>query len=491
MKKHKYHLSIQFEDSNPNFSYYDENYNSYNGTPHNKVGLNDIFTNPNMMNVIEDDFFKKPKNKKSKNKWSKKKKIWVFSIAIAAGVVTIAGCGAGVAAYVIKQNSTLYSNGSPLEYNSSSKATQWISQRTLSLLFGYKYTNSTDFQFEAGTGWIYQANQLANTFYIATNLHVANILSYVGNSNVQTFSNSNLQTKSYSDQLLTYVGITTSGANTSKYSNDIVYFLVSNPEVTFTTTSNSEFNNIFNKTARQYNGLVQTTKYNGAQDIAILKYTINPYSISTTGIMTNKNSNLSSSTKNKYLQTFQKWIFNYFANPTSIYTGYVENISLDNKSLYMAGFPSYNKESGSQGSSLSDISWISFSDFTTYGSLQYPAKVFAESYGSDYLPLSYPIGFYDSSKTNYRDYNYVSIGIQSMINASSFAGSSGSPIVMKDSSGSFQIAGIYWGELSTSDRTFYKGLMTWFNTNAYYLSDGSTAEYKLTTQIDAAISKIK
>ncbi|BAC44630.1 hypothetical protein D8X55_03010 [Malacoplasma penetrans] len=429
-----------------------------------------------------------------------------FGLIAAVGAVTISGAGVGIY-FVIKKNNTLYdANGNPLAYNKSSSATNWISHRTVSLLFQYAYSENSvttpvlnsSSPYQAGTGWIYQADQSSNTFYIATNLHVANILSFIGKSNVQTVESNTRGTyfsyKNYADSVNAFVGITTSGSNNSKYSNDIVYFPVTTPTVTFTTTTDSEFKNKFNSTDKQYSGKTagnSNTKYNGAQDIAVLKYQIDPSSLTTSGMMTNKSTNINQSTKNRYLNTFKDWISNYFENPTNIYSGNVEDLeNLKNRNLYMAGFPSYNRSSGGQGSSLSDISWIAFSGFSTYGDIQFPAKAFVNGTDTQYLPVSLPIAFYnDSNNSDYKDYNYVSIGIQSMINASSYAGSSGSPIVIQDSNGSFQIAGIYWGEISSgTDSTFYKGLMTWFNTSAYKLSNSSTVSYSLTTQINSKIN---
>lgn len=498
-KKFQSNLSFYNNNDYSDFDDYydDQEYDNQSYQQNPKMNFNDIFNNRSIMEIDEEEFFKKPKAK-----WTKKKKLWFFGLIAAVGAVTISGAGVGIY-FLVKRNTTLYdANGNPLAYNKSSSATNWISHRTVSLLFQYAYSENnvstpilnSSSPYQAGTGWIYQADQSSNTFYIATNLHVANILSFIGKSNVRSFEGSSLVTRTYSNTANSFIGITTSGSNNSKYSNDIVYFPVTTPTVTFTTTTDSEFKNKFNSTDKQYYGISGSrsyTKYNGAQDIAVLKYQIDPSSLTTSGTMTNKSTNINQSTKNRYLNTFKDWISNYFENPTNIYSGNVEDLdNLKNRNLYMAGFPSYNRSSGSQGSSLSDISWIAFSGFSTYGDIQFPAKTFSSSMGEPYLPVSYPIAFYnDSNNSDYMNYNYVSIGIQSMINASSYAGSSGSPVVIQDSNGSFQIAGIYWGEISSStDSTFYKGLMTWFNTSSYKLSQSSTVSYSLTTQINSKIN---
>ncbi|BAC44631.1 conserved hypothetical protein [Malacoplasma penetrans HF-2] len=430
-----------------------------------------------------------------------------------------------------------------LSYNTSSSANYWISQRTVSLLFGYSYSSSSngfplpsrnESGSTAGTGWIYQADQSSNTFYIATNLHVANILSFLGHS-VTSYSeeSSSYVTNTYStSNFQAYVGIAIGlTENVNNYSNTIAYFPVSKPEVVYTTTSDSNFNNLFNKTistssansqnsasAKNYYGVGRSTtngqslaeKFYGAVDIAVLKYTINPNTYTTSsGIRSNQNDNLDSSSKSTYITTFKDWISTYFNNPTTIYTDYIDQLSsLSTQKLYMAGFPAYNSQTHDTGSSLSDITWLGFSDFTvatsvngssnsSLSTLNYDGNEYLSNNSSSYL--NSPIAFYSSSSSDsssgssttndYTDYNYISIGVSSYLEASSFSGSSGSPVVIQDSNGSFKIAGIYWGGVyfGSSSSSYKKGIMTWFSTNSYKLGS-STISYNLTTYISSAIS---
>lgn len=427
-----------------------------------------------------------------------------------------------------------------LSYNTSSSANYWISQRTVSLLFGYSYSSSnsgflskSESGSTAGTGWIYKADQSSNTFYIATNLHVANILSFIGHSVTSYSEESNSYiTNTYSaNNFKAYVGIAIGlTESVNNYSNTIAYFPVSKPEVVYTTTSDSSFNDLFNKSisssstslsnttsntssVKNYygvgrnsaNGQTSADKFYGAVDITVLKYTINAGSYSSSNdIRSNQNSNLSSSDKNTYIDTFKNWISNYFASPTKIYTDYIDQLSnLSTQKLYMAGFPAYNSQTHDTGSSLSDITWLGFSNFTVATTVNGGSNSSLSTLnydGNEYLSnsggyLNSPIAFYSSSSSSstptndYTDYNYISIGVSSYLEASSFSGSSGSPVVIQDSSGSFQIAGIYWGGVyfGSASSSYKKGIMTWFSTNSYKLGS-STVSYNLTTYINSAIS---
>lgn len=521
-----------------------------------------LTNNLNSQSNLENNSKKSP-NKKS---WFKKSfsKIAMFGLS---SVLVIGSVTAATISIVnnIERNTTSGEDGGNsddvsqiskgLDYNTSSSANYWISQRTISLLFSYVLkTNSGQIEnaSTAGTGWIYQANQNSNTFYIATNLHVANILSFKGNSVTSYSENSDRYTTSTyeSNNFSSYVGIALGlSESVNSYSNNIAYFPVDTPEVVYTTTSDSNFNNLFNTSTsltsststsssdsssttyqKNYYGVGSNgkTQFYGAADIAVLKYTINTSSYSTSSnIITNHSSSLSNSSKSSYIDTFSTWIKNYFNNPTKIYTDYVDNLSnLDTTKLYMAGYPSYDSTTGSTGSSLSDITWIGFSDFTvstsikennktiaTFDALNYDGNTYSNSSISN-DSLQTPIAFYssntlsssssDSSSTStssgfwlpssstdssYTNYNYISIGVSSYLEASSFSGSSGSPVVIQDSDGNFKIAGIYWGGLtmrSTSGQTYNRGIMTWFSTNSYKLGS-NTISYNLTNYISQAI----
>ncbi|MDE5545388.1 MAG: DUF31 family protein [Malacoplasma sp.] len=454
-----------------------------------------------------------PNDKKKKNK----NRLWM-SIAIVSSVV---GAGlVGYAIYTITSNSSIVNenpntgsnnNQDKSKFTTSTDASYWISERTLSLRFVFKSSNNTDSDsssVQSGTGWIYEADKSTNTFYIATNLHVANIISFNNNS-VTSYENDSYSTNTYKIEQA-YVGLDFN-VNQSKndFSNDLYYFQTSIPEIVYTTTSDNNFNNQFNNSDQKYWGIGKNNSpqnFPGASDIAILKYVINPTS-STTVFSNRTQTTESIFNKNEYIQKFQNWISNYFNNPTKIYKDYVDNIKneLLDGSLYMGGFPNKPGAFGEGASSTENISWLSFSNFKIINDNNFEGFISSASFyeKKEESKQNIPIPFYSSTnKSDYAKYNYLSIGYLSLIEADSFSGASGSPIVIKYN-GEYEIAGIYWGSISfknnDSEEVLTYGAMNWFATNSYKLNSDSnissitskTVNYNLTTEIDKKISEIK
>ncbi|MCF0217755.1 MAG: hypothetical protein HUJ42_01780 [Malacoplasma sp.] len=464
-----------------------------------------------------------------------------------AGAI-LAGSVVGITVFSNQTNSVSYNKTTKLNYNTTSDASYWISQRTFSLLFNFKSstTPQNDASIVAGTGWIYSADKNTNTFYVATNLHVANILSFV-NNDVTSYDEDNNQYESvHYDSITSYLGLALGLTKDSNaYNNQITYIKVNNPSVVYTTTNDASFNNTFNSTdngttyTQQYYGksdsysasfsnnspsststspfsgtslsyptFSDTTPFYGASDIAILKYTIDPNNLSFFEL-TNNNSLIVNS--QHYLNKFSEWITNYFNNPTVVYKEDVENLQLNaNSRFYMGGYPSYDISTNNANPSngTDSISWLSFSDFDWQ---IYPRMGQSYFYSSAdwYQPNSTwsdnetPIAFYGTStmdataSTDYTHYNYMSVGLLSLLGADSFSGASGSPIVIQTGDGSFEIVGIYWGSISFSSQSnssygqysnnsLTYGTMNWFATNNYSLNDKKIS-YNLTTAIDSII----
>ncbi len=482
---------------------------NYDGEPYD-YNYDDLSVNSNYSRQSYPQTTNPDNNKKKKNK-----NILWMSIA---AVSSVAGaCLIGYAVYSITnssvQNSSNGGNNSggnsnfpgnnKSDFTVSSPASYWISQRTLSLRFIFSTGNQSGEFIQSGTGWIYQANKNSNTFFIATNLHVSNIVSF-NNKNVTSFEDNRYSSNTYTLKE-SYVGLDFNVNSTNNdFSNDVYYFQTSIPEIIYSTTTDDDFNNTFNNSNQKYYGLGKNNNkqnFPGAVDMTILKYVISPNEQSTT-VFSNKNQkNITDLTnKHNYIDKFKTWLYGYFDNPTKIYKESVDGIKnqLLESNLYMGGFPN-KSDINLDAQSTENISWLSFSNF------KISTKAFQEGFYSSadfYIEDSYenniPIAFYPSNnETDYTKYNYLSIGYLSCIEADSYSGASGSPIVVQRN-GEFEIIGIYWGSIgftdSTNSQNYVFGAMNWFATNSYELATSSgqskTASYNLTTKIDQKINTI-
>ena len=459
-----------------------------------------------------------PYNDSGKNKKRKNSLIWIILAAVSS-TVGLALIGYAIYTILDSTSSSIVDQRPPSsagtnntdksEYTVNSDASYWISQRTLSLRFDF--SDGSKQYTQSGTGWIYQADQDTNTFYIATNLHVANILSFNGRT-ITSFEGKNYATNRYS-VLSAYVGLSLDlNENTNDYSNNITYFNTAIPEVIYTTTSDQNFNSQFSQGNIELYGLGINNKaevFKGASDIAILKYQIDLnysspsyFSQQNPSVVSNKGS-INPQSWSAYIDKFRDWINNYFANPTVVYKGYAEDIysslpaKISTSDLYMGGYPNKSFEENNTDNGLNNISWISFSNFKIENQILgdfYPSADFYTSKMD--VETNIPIAFFDKSYSNandYTSYNYLSVGLLSLIDADSFAGASGSPIVVRDSSVNFEIVGIYWGSISFSDeknQPVAYGAMNWFATRNYELTDNYmtyNCTYNLTTEIDKLI----
>lgn len=483
-------------------SKYYSNYQNYKNQYYNYDNqYNDI-------NGIKDDFILKSNGKKPPKKPS-----WL----IVAGIVgSLAICIGGISflVYSIVSKNNQNSGSSSItssRYNKSSPATKWISERTLSLRFSYsvRYNNSfkTSSYYEYGTGWVYSADESTNTFYIATNLHVAGIVSlidknvneYKKNTN-SSFSNSNYITAHYSN-LNSWVGFAQDLGGDEVNSSEIPYYKVSNPQIVYTTMMDDSFNNTFNSgNSYSYYGNIDGNfnTFKGISDIAILKYELNPNtSVSFDNYSSLKIKPISTSNA---ISNFKDWIKTYFENPTKVYKEDMENLPSSAKGdLSMAGYPSYNILTG-QSNNDGIIAWLPFSDFDIYSTYSPVEKNDGQNSPIEYIPSNVQMnsnGTYDI-----RDSYYMSIGLLSELNADSYAGASGSPIVANlgtKENPDYEIVGIYWGAITyqyQDDQEKSYGTMTWFATNGSSNNFNENLlskkySYNLTTTIDKNIELAK
>lgn len=479
MWKVKNFIYLQFA-SYPNDYYDDKNF--YDDLDYN---YNRSYSSINE----EDDLINKPSSKKSKSLF--KKPIMLISMCLLSVI------GLGLISYGIYTTIQTINKGSAYttnqsvsgQYNTASDATYWLSERTVSLQFKFLTTESNkSFSpwIESGTGWVYSADKSTDTFYIATNFHVANILSLAG----KTITNKDGITTTYSSDIVSSIGLVgdVTENNNVTSTNKMLYFNVGLPSIVYTTLSDSSFNSVLNKNNQKlYDGIYanKTTKFKGVSDFALLKYTFNPNSIKSSDINP-VNWNISTDSAISY---FKNWISVYFANPTVVYDKPMEDLNLSTLKLSMAGFPLFDARTNSTNSDNKNITWLPFSNFSTFGSALSPAS--SSTMGN---PL---ITFYPSdliSSNDVADYNFQSIGLLSLIQANSYGGASGSPIVANfgtDKSPNFQIVGIYWGQssLNLSGYTLTYGAMTWFATSNYKLSNSNSVSYNMTNHINSIVNK--
>lgn len=396
-------------------------------------------------------------------------------------------------------------SGSSVE-SEASTATQWISERTLSLRFSYTVTSSNGSKssyYEYGTGWVYYADESTNTFYIATNLHVAGIVSLVNKTVKDVLTTSSFPwgqrtstiTQTYTD-LSSYVGFAQNLTGEEDNSAQIAYYSVDNPEIVYTTVTDESFNSTFNSTSNQYYGVLGNSLYgfDGISDIAILKYTLNPTSSTTVDFSNYNYYKLTTPTSSEAITNFKNWISTYFDNPTKIYRGYMENISSEyTSSLSMAGYPAYNIET-KQSSSSGTIAWLPYSNFSIHTTYSPISEIGLKSQSQTYY--SEPIKYMPDSKTtssSVSDNYYMSIGLLSEITADSYSGASGSAVVANFGTSlnpDYQIVGIYWGAITYSSSVSY-GAMTWFATNNYSISSSDIVSYNLTNTMDKVVGYIE
>lgn len=334
---------------------------------------------------------------------------------------------------------------------------KYISQRSFSLKFYEKSTGSYTY----GTGWIFAkdnddkdtpTNYCDDTYYIATNLHVAAALQ---NRKKTAYEVSTAKSVTYVDYNQLLLGVVsedngvTSGTNYTIESNTYTYYnsyidLTDNDAVSIAYTTFDIFNNmnngqgLFDLTNSYHDNNIK----NGTMDLAILKI-----DFSKIKPVANKTNSL-----------VEQNIDAYIANPTTFAKdGYTEN-----QSVTIAGYP-YNKEDGQtngagqwssayksparQLANKTNITNGYSASYTNKANNKWLNGVLDQDKHSDELirknyVLSGDIAF------NYNDYaGYRNLAKQAMFyNVLLTSGSSGSMAINDNN----EVVGIYWGAYKTA-----------------------------------------
>ncbi len=305
-------------------------------------------------------------------------------------------------------------------YYTETSESELIKQRSLRLIF-----NVAD-KTISGTGWIWSKS--GDYYYVATNLHVANSISFINN----TFINGN------NDKINDY-------SNIKNFSSAISYatslnsitpeFSVDNPVIIYTTLMDNDYDLSLNGDSRQY--YINENSYYGVTDICILRYYF----------PTNENnfSDEIKKTESSYNNFIKNWINNFDEDKIQILD---DQLNLSNYSFYSGGFPKQNNS----------IEWKPVSNFT------FNKKV-TDSFSPLYSTLNKPNNDLSGSSTlitfidhNYRQNseitdnyyseqwytNYLNVSYTGYFYGHSDEGASGSMLVAKKNE-QLYIVGIYWG----------------------------------------------
>lgn len=389
----------------------------------------------------------------------------------------------------------------------SQGAMKYIMQRTFSVQFIFQKTNSNELQVVSGTSWIFSKNKSSDTYYCATNLHVAASLSYEN----KVYSEGNGQLVDFSGYKIkhTYVGFIDENQSNQlpvKYvSTDLNMLRVANPKLGYIASQKNDPNGFGSQYSKENIGATSHPNTYASLDFAILEFDFSKLSLE----LANQNGTISNYSN---VSKFLNWLKIYNTNPTTFYS---QQILIDDKiknfpRLYMGGFPSTENENGSYAPSYSDsfanylnfggTSWVGFSDFPL------AIKDLKENNKNVHLETNSQITLRDYNKFagsgayNWRyDRNVVrdsiicfdesgqknlfsNVGYTAFLDARSLPGASGSPIVVFDETkNNFSIIGIFWGEItySTGSLTYSLGAGTFFNVGNYNSSGIDVPLYDL------------
>ena len=470
------------QEENDGFDSYDSR--SYNSSAY--YGGDDPYFNqaPNSYNS-------KPKSA------SKKKRTTVFSIiSTFFGIVLIGVAGFLVWNFAIKNlvtnqnNSTSTSVSNNPSNNTALKdyqgdfsqtsidAMKYIANHSLSLQFFFepnKNTGVSNSKIVAGTGWIFNKQQNSDTYYIATNMHVATSLSYSGHNTVENNTPEDYSNYTLKEMRVGYIDINnvdpTNAENRKLYysstSADLNMVSVPIPQLVYLAdAANPQINNA-SKTLQAAGYKANNSSFSPIIDLAILKF------------------DFSSVASNA---GFKNWLQYYNASPTAFYDTPFnfssESINQDfySRKFYMGGFPG----SGAQDTNNQNYAgavWSAFSNFSTIVNSSdavtqqnYTSVASGADKESDMEKNAIP---YFKNNTQY---NLVNIGLFGLFEADSASGASGSMIVINtgtDAAPVFKVAAIYWGASSFTfgngynDENITVGSSNLLNISNYSVSSGA------------------
>lgn len=330
---------------------------------------------------------------------------------------------------------------------------QFISERSFSL----KFTSYTSKNIGYGTGWIFaKDNSNIDTYYIATNLHVASFIANSGKSSYQLIRNESLNTYQYRlstnttfneihfGQMLTnkngdiYAG--TTNANASLQETQYIQKVnINNVSVAYTTFD--MFNNmqLFNK----FNVYNDEYVKNATQDLAILKVDFS---------------------KREYINNFRtktdvikKSLDAYDRNPTK----FAKNYDYRNDKITIAGFPA-DKGSGKWTSSINMISNDIFQGLQLDRSLW--SAFIEKNLNMDDVKRNYSL----LNNISYITDNYASqmnVSLQVLFNNLDLQGGSSGSMAINEKN---EVVGIYWGSYNYSNGAKLGAIDVFKNDINYY-----------------------
>lgn len=419
------------------------------------------------------------KIKKPNSKSNKKKKIIGWT-AFGVGSVILVGAVAGISYYLL----------TPTD-NSWSGANEYISSRSLSLQFLYDTsgdgTTSSSSLAGGGTGWILNKDLNDEVYYVATNLHVAALLTY---QNKEVYNYESGTSTLYGTIIQSLVGYVNPTSDSS--SSDMNMITVPTPTVVYTPYNDSNWTSTYPNTItglytyRNSAGNIttgSTYSYNTTADFAILRYDFtNLITASASISSTDSSSSAILPNTTDDVNNFSNWLNNYKQNPTQFLNSAIQDVSdWQNLKYSMGGFPASHGTSASYGgnSNYVNASWTSYANInstnnmiseSTYGNAGYDYTVSANQTRSRYKS---PIVYVDDATTSsdgFYSLGYINIAYNMFLESSSASGASGSLIVTYYNNQPY-VVGIYWGEItfaSTSDSsvTYTYGIGDIFNVSS-------------------------
>lgn len=413
-------------------------------------------------------------------------------------------------------------------------AVKYIYQRSISLQFifnpvGNSFTSqTTPEKIFSGTGWIFNKEKDQPIYYIATNIHVVAPLTYAGFSVPGVTGTS--EDLSFYTLASTYIGfldessfaVNVSSSNSLNYSNPNLNLLrVRTPSIEYITTTDFDTEG-FGKEYAQYNDQLNIREPNGGRnpflnsrnprlgsiDFALLKFDFSNDALTKANTTEASNSFAFRRGSFENVAKFEKWLQVYNQSPTEFLTQPVDSSSEEffKRRFYMGGFPGRRNKNSSLN--FSGASWLAYSNFPiaiNENNIISGSSISKENYLSlasgtnQYgINLSSPTAIVDTGTVFVRSRlveapidipsrfpfrptlrpqiqhfanNYVNVGLNGLIDADSFAGASGSMVIVNDAD-KFKVIGIYWGSLQFSDtnpnihiaRSFEVGTFSFLNT---------------------------
>lgn len=402
---------------------------------------------------------------------SKKRKNLLTNIGIGIlAAASLSGVGIGVY-YLISQTNSV-SDSDTMYSTSLSETGKYISQRTLSLQFLTQINGSSgSVAVSSGTGWIINKEKNSDFYYIATNLHVAAMLTYE-NHNVWSYEDESATSYGNIQQSLV-------GYNSYYNENNNTYHLsmitVPKPTIVYITANDTSWNNLgYPKVSGETSKPGSSAEYSLESDFAILKYDFS--NLLSSSISNNPNRQTDE-------DNFKSWLSAYNNNPTKFLNKPIQDVSnWQNLRYSMGGFPASESSSSSltayENINYSNNVWREFTNFSI--SLYSDNSGMGSAYNVKNSGKSNndPIVYVGSEKQStglttekIYDNGYINGAYGAQLTASSAPGSSGSMVITYINQEPY-VVGIYWGSTTwtatdsnkkTSSVTY--GAMDLLNTN--------------------------